>query len=99
MKDPFLNPVGTITRVRTSYVVGAVAGPLTVTGIKKQDRIVSVWNITTPADLTSQFSISAANTITNAGGTATTGGVVAVTWYDKDLGEKVDAGWVDDDIS
>ena len=36
------------------------------------------------ADLSSEFSITAADTINNTGGTATTGDLLLVFWYDDD---------------
>lgn len=46
-----------------------------------------------PVDLTSEFSVTAANTINNSGGTATTSGWVLVAWYDSDYGEKANAAF------
>lgn len=40
----------------------------------------------TPADLSTEFSITAADTINNTGGTASTGGLLLVEWYDEDYG-------------
>lgn len=45
----------------------------------------------TPSDLLSEFTVSADDTITNAGGTATTGDVLLVTWFDNDWGERTAA--------
>lgn len=58
-----------------AVINGGAAGALTVTGIKTRDTLVSVVQVSAgvPADLTSEFSISAADTIDNTGGTATTG--------------------------
>jgi hypothetical protein len=41
--------------------------------------------------LTSEFTITAANTINNTGGTATTGSLLVVQWYDADWGETAEA--------
>lgn len=99
MHDPFNNPTGVVSRVRTSYVDGGAAGPLVLTGIRARgDRIISVWNITTPEDLTAEFSISDDDEIDNTGGTATTEAVLAVAWYDNDWGELVNAPWIDDSV-
>jgi SAM-dependent MidA family methyltransferase len=74
-------------RAVQKVVAGDVAGPITVTGIATNDRLVSVLfqdgTSKMISDLTSEFSISAANTITNLGGTATTGGVLIVAYGDR----------------
>jgi hypothetical protein len=68
-----------VDRVKT-LVDGAAAGDITVTGITTNDRLASVIYIAATLanseDLTSEFSITAANTINNTGGTATIGGGV-----------------------
>lgn len=64
-------------------VAGAVAGDVTVTGIKVRDTLVSVMHDTSGGvlvDLTSEFSISAADTINNDGGTATDSDKLLVTY-------------------
>lgn len=73
--------------VRQAVVGGAAAGNISVTGIKTRDRLVSVLRaigagttVTDVTDLTSEFTISAAGTISNTGGTATTGSKLVVTW-------------------
>lgn len=74
--------------IKTAVIAGGSAGALTVNGIATTDRLISVVrlnrdstaaNITADA-LTSEFTISAANTIDNTGGTATTGDVLVVTY-------------------
>jgi hypothetical protein len=69
-------------------ISGGAAGDHTVTGIKTTDYLLSVmhWTPTTlvPADLTSEFTISAANTINNTGGTATTGDFLVVYYIEAD---------------
>jgi len=79
--------------LKTFPVAGAAAGNLTVTGITTDDRLVSVVgfilvegapNTLTILDLTSEFTITAANTINNTGGTASTAGMLFVTYLDKD---------------
>ena len=68
-------------------VPGAVAGNVTVTGIKKGDLITEVLNITDGVDLTSQFRatanarVAADNTINNTGGTSTATKILLVRWY------------------
>jgi hypothetical protein len=72
--------------VKTTVVAGGLAGNHTVTGIKARDRLVSVIHVDftdaseTAADRTAEFSISADNVISNAGGTNTTGGFLVVTY-------------------
>jgi hypothetical protein len=55
---------------------GGAAGDITVTGITTADRLVAVLNEDATSgkvtDLTSEFTITAADTINNTGGTATT---------------------------
>lgn len=71
------------------YVLGGgIAGSLNVPGIAEGDVLISVImldrdstaaNITL-ADLTDEFSITGADTISNAGGSSTLGNVLLVTW-------------------
>lgn len=64
--------------MNSAIIAGGAAGAHTVTGILTGDRLVKVYHISTAAaiatmaDLTSEFTISAANTINNATGTDTT---------------------------
>lgn len=78
----------TASAIKTAVIAGGSAGDLTVTGIATTDRLVSVVrlnrdstaaNITADA-LTTEFTITAANTINNTGGTATTGDALIVTY-------------------
>lgn len=95
-KGPPPTPTGIIPKLRFMFLQGGAAGPLTLTGIRKnKDYIVSVISLVvsdlvpwgTATDLTSQFSISADDTIDNTGGTATTLKGVFVVWYQNDMGE------------
>jgi hypothetical protein len=69
-------------------VAGGAAGDITVTGILTTDTLVSVLRLDIDAtaantdldDLTSEFTITAANTINNVGGTASTGDKLMVTY-------------------
>lgn len=70
----------------TFFGVGAAAGNVTVAGVLASDRILLVESLaltagvpSAVADLTSEFSVAAANTIDNTGGTSTAGMFVAVT--------------------
>ena len=70
-----------------TIVAGAAAGNVTVTGIHVGDRLVSVLKLDmtdaseTGSDLTSEFTVTATNTIHNTGGTASTGGFLIVSWF------------------
>lgn len=72
--------------VKQTIVAGAAAGNVTVTGVKTRDALVSVLHLDfndtgeIGADLTGEFTISAADTIDNTGGTASTGGFLIITW-------------------
>ena len=103
LKTP--QPTGIITRVRTDYLTGAAAGDVTLAGIKAggEDRILRVLNLTllltdgtpnvtlswTSADVTSEFSITADDTINNTGVTTSDTDLLIVVWYDGDYGETV----------
>ncbi len=77
-------------------IAGGAAGAHTVTGILTTDTLISVQRLDLDAtaanidldDLTSEFSITAANTIDNTGGSATTGDKLLVTYqrFDSILG-------------
>lgn len=73
---------GSVSRdsLRQTVITGGAAGNLTVTGVKVGDRLVSVLNLTDGTDLTSEFSVSAANTINNTGGTSSETKKVLVTY-------------------
>lgn len=100
ISDPFRNPTGVIPRVRTSWIAGGAPGDHTLFEISfNQDRILQVialsvaTDVVTPTELTAEFSITADDTINNAGGTDTTGDALIVTWNDHDWGEQEDALW------
>lgn len=72
---------------KTAVINGGSAGNLTVTGITTSDVLTAVLyypvsggNVTGVTNLTSEFTITAADTINNTGGTATTGGRVEVRY-------------------
>lgn len=71
---------------KQTVVQGAAAGDVTVTGIKTRDTLLAVLKVDftdaseSAADLTSEFTISAANKINNTGGTASTGGFLIVSY-------------------
>jgi adhesin HecA-like repeat protein len=77
-----------VTLIQTAVVAGAAAGDVTVTGIKLDDKICGVIvldrnataaNITLAA-LTSEFKVTAADTINNTGGTSSSGDALLVIW-------------------
>lgn len=77
------------TFFKVSVVAGGAAGNFTLTGVAVGDELQSVIHVagagsdvTDIADLTSEYSITAANTINNTGGTASTGGKLLVIWFD-----------------
>lgn len=76
--------------IRVAVVAGGSAGNFTVTGIATADTLVSVLHlagagsdVTDVADLTAEFTVSAANTINNDGGTASTSGKLLVIYQDN----------------
>lgn len=75
--------------LKTTLIAGGAAGDHTVTGIATGDELVAVLQIDIDTgavvdvdDLTSEFSIKAADTIENDGGTATTGDKLLVLYLD-----------------
>ena len=74
--------------LKVTLVAGGSAGDHTVTGITTADEISFVGHfstaaaIATLADLTSEFSITAADTINNVGGTDTSSDQLMVMWLD-----------------
>ncbi len=71
--------------LKYALIAGGAAGNLTVTGIKTTDSLRLVLYfigagtaVTDVSNLTSEFTISATNTINNTGGTASTGKLLVV---------------------
>ncbi len=71
--------------LKTFVATGATAGDVTVTGIRPHDKLLSVihfvgggTDVTAIADLTSEFTISADDTINNTGGTSTASAQILV---------------------
>lgn len=82
-------------RVRSRSVAGAVAGNLTVTGIRKGDKLISVQPVgVAAANLASEFTITADDTINNTGGTSTAAQFVLVIWEAKGGGRDLNTGRV-----
>lgn len=79
--------------LKTYVVAGAAAGAVTVTGIVVGDEIQSVVahqvsasvGIDSVADLTSEFSITAADTIDNTGGTSSANGFLVIQVWKFDI--------------
>lgn len=75
--------------LQTDLVAGGAAGNLTLTGVAVGDELVFVGVFTTAAaitsfaDLTAEFSITATNTINNTGGTSTASNQLMVIWIDR----------------
>lgn len=75
--------------LNVALVDGAVAGNVTVAGIEAQDVLVSVTSLASATDvlstddLTSEFSITADDTINNAAGTSSANGALLVVWLKK----------------
>lgn len=62
-------------------IAGGAAGDHTVTGITVYDRLLAVVDVSAAgANLVGEFSITAADTINNDGGTDTTGAVLLIIW-------------------
>lgn len=68
-----------------AVIAGGAAGNHTVTGISTTDILLAVLDLTTAADLTSEFTVTAADTINNAAGTDTTGDNLLVLWWHRVL--------------
>lgn len=68
-------------RYMAKLVSGAAAGDVTLTGVRTVDELESVINLTDGDDLTAEFSISAADTINNTGGTSTATKSLLVRWH------------------
>ena len=78
---------GSDATVQGTLVAGGAAGNFTVAGIAVTDLLVLILYyagagvaVTDVLDLTSEFTITGANTINNSGGTDTTGGKLVVLW-------------------
>jgi len=77
--------------IKFARIKGGAAGSLTVTGIEVGDPILAVQGlckysgttfINTTVDFTSEFSVTAANTIDNTDGTASTNWLLLVVYED-----------------
>lgn len=77
---------------KIAVIAGGSAGNFTLTGITTSDALSGVvllagagTDVTDISNLTSEFTITATNTINNTGGTASTGGKLLVFWQDLTL--------------
>jgi hypothetical protein len=88
---PATSPINTLAGkprdLKTMWVAGGAAGVLACPAgtIKATDEIISVARFTTATfapgtDLSAEFSVNAADSIKNTGGTATTGQLLLVTY-------------------
>lgn len=104
-KDVFDNPSGIIPRFKMLGILGGSAGNHTLTGVAVGDRLAAVLHIpqltegtpnafNAPVDLTSEFTVTAANTINNTGGTDTSDGMLLILLVDKSYGDQADAPWI-----
>ena len=74
---------GELGNLRLREIAGGSAGALTVTGIALGDRLIGVVNTETAGvNYASEFTVTA-DTITNTGGTDTTGFDLLVIWESK----------------
>lgn len=85
LQSDVVNPTAASSIWTRTGIAGAAAGDHTVTGIKTTDKLVAVVHVddTTHAstDTTSEYTISAADTINNTGGTSSVGAHVVVVFY------------------
>ena len=82
LETPVTVPHGVL---KSLVATGAAAGNVTATGIAVLDTLVSVvmFAAGVPSDLTSEFTITAANVINNTSGTSTNGNKLVVLYFDK----------------
>lgn len=73
-----------VRNMKSRLVTGAAAGNLIVTGIRAGDRIITVLDMgVAGTNLRSEFTVTADDTINNAGGTSTATHLVLVQWIAK----------------
>jgi hypothetical protein len=76
--------------LKQTVIAGGTAGDHTVTGIATGDHLISVVHLdmtgNAETDLTSEFSITAADTINNAAGTDTSSDTLLVLYFDQSAG-------------
>jgi hypothetical protein len=69
--------------LRQAILTGGAAGAHTVPGITAASVLLAVTDLTDLVDLTSEFTITADDTIDNTGGTATTSDKLQVWWFSQ----------------
>ena len=86
-------------RIISAVIAGGSAGPRVLTGITAKDQLLSVIHATAGGavdgdfeDLTSEFSISGADEISNGGGTDTTGNKLIVLYRDRSVFQLAETG-------
>jgi hypothetical protein len=73
-----------LRQLRSATVAGGAAGNLTVAGITVFDKLVTVLDVSAAdANLVDEFTVTAADTINNTGGTATTDMILLVQWIER----------------
>ena len=75
-----------VPNIKFAVVNGAAAGNVTVTGIGANDQLLAVIPTDGSGDLTSEFTVTAADTINNTGGTSTATKQVFVAWSPEPAG-------------
>lgn len=85
-----MESTGLVVPLKTIVADGAIAGDITATGIALLDTLAAVivftggdTDITAIVDLTSEFSITAADTINNTGGTSTASSQLLIFYFDN----------------
>lgn len=82
--------ISAVPRLQFRIIAGGAAGDLTCIGVALKDKLYYVGGFKladgapdsiTVLNLTSEFTISAANTINNAAGTSSAAGLLLVIWY------------------
>lgn len=75
---PYMSDFADLT---SRVVTGAAAGDMAVTGIVVGDILILVQDLTAgSANIASEFTVTAADTINNTGGTSTAGHTVLIVW-------------------
>ena len=86
--DEIVSVVEMRNGLKQTLIVGGAAGNFTLTGIATEDRLISVLHapdagaVDASVNLTAEFTITAADTINNTAGTASTNGQLIVLWED-----------------
>lgn len=88
--DDLRDILAQVRGLKLTVIAGGSAGDHTVTGIATADHLISVIHLdlgsNAETDMTADFSITAANTINNTGGTDTTNDTLLVMYFDISAG-------------